>query len=299
MPRASEYDSVAIEGAPPPDVDSSQISQRMLIMLTEKLAGPAREARTRGCRGGVAADRQRRGAAPSARRRDRLRAARRRSRAARTRGATTPSAHLTPEQLLAAANAATQASAGATDFEGDETPVVAINRPLLEAYNAMWDASRALEVGEPGTALPPMRLALAAIQRARNAERLYLRGKAPVVVVDIEQGAARGQARRRDRHRANSARGARQLVRAACPALRCGRRRARVEPGGGDRLAARPARGCAGERAGARRRARARDRCAARRARRDRGARARASHRSGHRRSRASTRLAARMVGAW
>jgi hypothetical protein len=30
-----------------------------------------------------------------------------------------------------------------------------------------------------------MRLALAAIQRARNAERLYLRGKAPVVIVDI------------------------------------------------------------------------------------------------------------------
>ena len=81
--------------------------------------------------------------------------------------------------------AATQASAGATDFEGDETPVVAVNRPLLEAYNAMWDASRSLEVGEPGAALPPMRAALAAIQRARNAERLYLRGKAPIVIVDI------------------------------------------------------------------------------------------------------------------
>jgi hypothetical protein len=92
---------------------------------------------------------------------------------------------MTPEQLLAAANAATQAAAGATDFGGDETPVVAVNRPLLEAYNAMWDASRALEVGEPGKALPPMRLALAAIQRARNAERLYLRGKTPTVIVDI------------------------------------------------------------------------------------------------------------------
>jgi len=74
---------------------------------------------------------------------------------------------------------------GATDFEGDETPVVAVNRPLLEAYNAMWDASRALEVGEPGTALPPMRAALAAIQRARNAERIYLRGKSPLVIVDV------------------------------------------------------------------------------------------------------------------
>ena len=37
IPRASEYDSIAIEGAPPPDVDSSQLSQRMLIMLAEKL----------------------------------------------------------------------------------------------------------------------------------------------------------------------------------------------------------------------------------------------------------------------
>jgi hypothetical protein len=94
--------------------------------------------------------------------------------------------HMTPEQMLAAAEAATQsAGTAATDFEGDETPVVAVNRPLLEAYNAMWDASRSLEVGEPGAALPSMRAALAAIQRARNAERLYLRGKSPVVILDI------------------------------------------------------------------------------------------------------------------
>ncbi|MEP7087574.1 MAG: hypothetical protein ABI884_09580, partial [Gemmatimonadota bacterium] len=37
IPRASEYDSITIEGAPPPNVDSSQLSQRMLIILTEKL----------------------------------------------------------------------------------------------------------------------------------------------------------------------------------------------------------------------------------------------------------------------
>ena len=108
---------------------------------------------------------------------------------------------MTPDQLLAAANAATQASAGATDFEGDETPVVAVNRPLLEAYNAMWDASRSLEVGEPGAALPPMRVALAAIQRARNAERLYLRGKAPVVIVDITRCGSPASATTRRRRR--------------------------------------------------------------------------------------------------
>jgi hypothetical protein len=186
VPRASEYDSVAIEGAPPPDVDSSQLSQRMLIILAEKLearraklprtqvvkesrAIGSDEARLRQHVGEIVFARL--GAQPGT----------------EDAGSNNAPGHMTPDQLLAAANAATQASAGATDYEGDETPVVAVNRPLLEAYNAMWDASRALEVGEPGTALPPMRLALAAIQRARNAERLYLRGKAPVVIVDINK----------------------------------------------------------------------------------------------------------------
>jgi hypothetical protein len=69
--------------------------------------------------------------------------------------------------------------------EGDDSPVIAINRPLLEAYNAMWDAGRALELAEPRAAIPHMKIALAAIERARTASRLYLRGKPPVVIVDI------------------------------------------------------------------------------------------------------------------
>jgi hypothetical protein len=75
---------------------------------------------------------------------------------------------------------------------------------LLEAYNAMWEAGRALDQGETARALPPMRRALAAIQRARQAERIYLRGKAPTVVVDLarvrltgkETGAANARAPR-------------------------------------------------------------------------------------------------------
>ena len=184
VPRPSEYDSIAIEGAPPPDVDSSQLSQRMLIILAEKLEAR----RTKLARADVVKESRRIGS-DEARLRQHIGeivfARLGGSPQGEDAGSNNASAHLTPDQLLAAANAATQASAGATDFEGDETPVVAVNRPLLEAYNAMWDASRALEVGEPGTALPPMRAALAAIQRARNAERLYLRGKAPVVIVDI------------------------------------------------------------------------------------------------------------------
>lgn len=35
--RPSEYDSVAVEPAPPPEVDKSLLSQRMLLMLTERL----------------------------------------------------------------------------------------------------------------------------------------------------------------------------------------------------------------------------------------------------------------------
>ncbi len=184
IPRASEYDTVAIEGAPPPDVDSSQLSQRMLITLAEKLQAR----RSHLARADVVSESQRIGRDEARLRQHvgeivfaRLGG----SHETEDAGSNGASAHLTPDQLLAEANAATQASANATDFGGDETPVVAVNRPLLEAYNAMWDASRSLEVGEPGAALPPMRVALNAIQRARNAERLYLRGKAPVVIVDI------------------------------------------------------------------------------------------------------------------
>ena len=187
IPRPSEYDSVAIEGAPPPDVDSSQISQRMLIILAEKLEAR----RSRLPRAQVIKESQSIGSDKARLRKhvgEIVFARLGKEQGIEDAGSNNAGpANMTPDQLLAAANAATEASAGATDFEGDETPVVAVNRPLLEAYNAMWDASRALEVGEPGTALPPMRLALAAIQRARNAERLYLRGKAPVVIVDINK----------------------------------------------------------------------------------------------------------------
>ncbi|HEX5634912.1 MAG TPA: hypothetical protein VFX50_16830, partial [Gemmatimonadales bacterium] len=75
------------------------------------------------------------------------------------------------------------------------------NRPLLEAYNAMWEAGRELGAGEPARALPPMYVALAAIQRARAAERIYLRGAPPPVVIDIAkvrlQGKDRGDPVRR------------------------------------------------------------------------------------------------------
>jgi hypothetical protein len=51
----------------------------------------------------------------------------------------------------------------------------------------MWDAVRELEQGEPGRALPPMRRALDALQEARSAERYFMRGRPPTIVVDIDR----------------------------------------------------------------------------------------------------------------
>src|SRR6185503_9608314 len=101
---------------------------------------------------------------------------------------------LTPEELLKAAENATAAAAGRVlDFEGDETPVVAVNRPLLEAYNFMWDASRELNQASPERALPSMYKALEAIQRARAAERLYLRSRPSRAVVDVDRVRLQGR----------------------------------------------------------------------------------------------------------
>ena len=186
--RRDEYDSVWVEAMAPTEGDTSALSQRMLIMLAEALE----ERRPRLARDVVV--RESRGIG-----RDQARLRRRVAEvvfmrlggdesAEHAEGALGDStAPLTPEALLAAAEAATSRGAEALDFHQDETPVVALNRPLLEAYNAMWDATRELEVGEPGRALPPMRAALEAIQRARAAERIYLRGRPPAVVVDLNR----------------------------------------------------------------------------------------------------------------
>jgi hypothetical protein len=219
--RAGEYDSIAVEGAPPPEADKSLISQRMLIMMTEALerrrptlarAPFVSESRTiardqtrlrkrvgdiifqrlgdnpsgeegRGADEEPASD-STRPLVDSVARDSSRRAARRAGRSGRDIAAV-DSADSARAALLRAASAATGKGEEILDFEGDETPVVAINRPLLEAYNAMWEASRELEQGATARALPPMRRALAAIQRARQAERVYLRGKAPAVVVDL------------------------------------------------------------------------------------------------------------------
>ena len=195
--RANEYDTVAVEGAAPPEADESLISQRMLIIMTEALE----RRRPRLPRSTVLSESRAIG-------RDQTRLRKRVGDIIFARLGDDPtgehvhgpdeephdepirtpadsSADSARAALLRAAEAATTGGDEILDFEGDETPIVAINRPLLEAYNAMWEAGRELDQGEPGRALPPMRRALAAIQRARQAERIYLRGKPPAVVVDL------------------------------------------------------------------------------------------------------------------
>lgn len=186
--RAGEYDSVTMAALPPVEADTSFLSQRLLIVLAEALE----RRRPRLDRVTVVSESQAIG-------RDQTRLRRRVAEVIflRLGGETGEHAHgeregdvrreqLSPAALLRAAEAAT-ATAGeeALDFHDDETPVVAVNRPLLEAYDAMWDAGRELDIGEPGRALPHMRLALEAIQRARQAERIYLRGRPATIVVDL------------------------------------------------------------------------------------------------------------------
>ena len=191
--RADEYDSASVEALPPPAAEGQILSQRMLIDLTEtlvrrqrSLARPmlvsesqriARDERTLRKRVGDIVF-QRMGGEPLTEEGGDI----------RQRG------KLTPEQLLELADSATAgASASVMDVEGDETPILAINKPLLEAFNAMWDAGRSLELGEPAKALPPMRIALAAIERARQAERIYLRGKPNAAIVDVAKARLTGK----------------------------------------------------------------------------------------------------------
>ncbi|HEY6986036.1 MAG TPA: hypothetical protein VH375_08135, partial [Rhodanobacteraceae bacterium] len=196
--RAGEYDSLAVNAAAPSEAEKGMISERMLIMLTEELQGKrARLARDTLLREAhsIAVDQKklrrsvgdivftRLGGNPSAE---------------ESNNEENPQRAKSITELLQRADSATARSTEPIDFQGGESPVVAVNKPLLEAYNAMWDASLSLELGELDRALPHMRRALAAIQQARQAERLYLRGAQPSVVVDIgkvrmtgkEQGAS-------------------------------------------------------------------------------------------------------------
>ena len=189
--RADEYDSVAVDPLPPTEPEKNALSQRMILQMTQELH--ARERRI------APAELQRES------RRIGLEQTKLRKRVGEVvfirlgEGEGGEHSHfagdghehgdegpLDAEGILAAAERAANADPmRLLEGHGDETPIVAINRPLLEAYNHMWRASTELETGKPGAAIPWMERAIAALQRARAAERIYLRGRPPRVVVDL------------------------------------------------------------------------------------------------------------------
>ena len=185
VPRPSEGDSIAIEAMPPPEVNRSELSQRMLIILTERLVARMRQ---------ISASTLGSESASIAREQARLRKRVGEIIFTRMTGAdhVDEDAVAAMDDSLSPGDALLKAASDATNLADEHAheeggPVLAVNRNLLEAFNAMWEAERRLGVSEPRQALPHMRAALDAIQRARAAERLYLRGRAPRIVLDIER----------------------------------------------------------------------------------------------------------------
>lgn len=162
--RADEYDSVSVEPAAPLPVDTAAMSQRMLIAATEKLVKEKKKISRAELarRAGKIGDLE-----------DRIRKRVEEMLYENEGGGEEGDASAPPEP-------------GKT-LEGEESDQVhAVQNPeLFDAFNALWAAVRSLQIAEPDSALPPMRVALKALDRARAANRLYLRGMPPRVIVDI------------------------------------------------------------------------------------------------------------------
>ncbi|MEP6765419.1 MAG: hypothetical protein ABJB66_13970 [Gemmatimonadaceae bacterium] len=191
--RPSEYDSVAVEPAPPPEVQKSLMSQRMLLIMTEKLEVRrprlSREVLVRESRSLAAEQSRLRKTVGDLvfQRLDGEDGADHTSGEAEVHGFKIEQGKLVPIPPNEVTSSSNNGAPPRTEAEGDESPLIGVNKPLLEAYNAMWDAASALDVADPKTAIPHMKLALAAIERARSAERIYLRGKPPVVIIDVNK----------------------------------------------------------------------------------------------------------------
>jgi hypothetical protein len=153
--RADEYDSVSIEAAAPPPIDSSAMSQRMLILMTEALV---KKEKTLSRQEWV------KQSTDIGTIEDRIR-----------------------KHVYDILYQAESQEAPADTEEAESDVHLVLNKDLKEAYDALWDAVRSLQIAEPKPALPPMRVALAALDRARLAQRLYLRGTPPKIIVDLQR----------------------------------------------------------------------------------------------------------------
>jgi hypothetical protein len=153
-----EYDSVAVEGAPPPVLDSSFLSQRMIVMETQQLL-------------------RRLGASPRVSRDSAVAAS-------HDIGVGEDRVRSRVEVLLGG------------DEEGPGETMSDAERGLFDtAYAAMSDASVRLQSAEARAALPRELVALAALDTARQMERrLYLRGRPPTIIVNLARVRMTGNA---------------------------------------------------------------------------------------------------------
>ena len=167
MARRDEYDSVAVEAGAPIIPESTVVSQRMLILRAEALV---REQ-------------------PSLARDSML---------TRVRGIATDQIRLRERVHDLIYPAHTHAE-GEIEAEGEpedtEEGSGPVNPNLKTAYEEMWSASRELQIAEAAAALPFMRAAAAALDRARLANRYYLRSRTSRVVVDVPRARMQGKDR--------------------------------------------------------------------------------------------------------
>lgn len=180
--RRDEYDSLAIEAGAPIVPESTIVSQRMLILRTEALL---REQSTL-ARDSVLA-RVRAIAADQIRLRERV--------------------HDIIYPAHTHAEGEVEAGGEPEDVAERGGPV---NPNLKTAYEKMWSASRELQIAQPAPALPLMRAAAAALDRARLANRYYLRSGVSRVVVDVPlarlTGTDKGSSSTRAPHAADTVR---------------------------------------------------------------------------------------------
>jgi hypothetical protein len=67
----------------------------------------------------------------------------------------------------------------------DASPILSVNNDLLRVHDWMWEAERFLLQGEAQGSIPSQELALAELQRIREAERVFARGRTTVAPVDV------------------------------------------------------------------------------------------------------------------
>ncbi|HEU4456751.1 MAG TPA: hypothetical protein VFR81_27025 [Longimicrobium sp.] len=103
----------------------------------------------------------------------------------------------TPEDILEEASEAT-GSGSAEEFahRHDESAILDVNRDLMRLHNLMWNSQQELNLAKPDTALPYQYEALKIIQQMNQAERTYPRGD--VRVDPINPSEARNQGKMDD-----------------------------------------------------------------------------------------------------